>query len=70
MIRKSAHLGLLVTVLMIVVILWGASVVHASGGLDCLKNPATAMAIIVAELGALLLGSIVLMDTRKNRAAV
>jgi hypothetical protein len=49
--------------------LWGASVVHASGGLNCLKDPATATAIAIAELGALILGSIVLLDTRKNRIA-
>jgi hypothetical protein len=69
MIRKSAHLSMLVTVLMVVVILWGASVVYASGGFSCLKNPATAAAIAIAEIGALMLGSIVLMDTRKNRTA-
>jgi hypothetical protein len=67
MIRKSAHFSLLVVVLVVVVMLWGASVVHASGGLSCLKDPATLTAIAVAELGALILGSIVILDTRRNK---
>ena len=64
--KRPNLLPKLVFVLVVVVLFWGASVVQTSGGL---KDTVTIASVAIAELAAMLLGAIVLVDARSTRPA-